>query len=181
MRISVEVKCGTEWVARAMRSTMGKVGESTISGGTFRHMLMAGHSPAEEWEVWIDAIVPERVHTHVVRHKDIGKYVATSRPDIVGDAVGDGNRVLSLRINGKRLIEIMRVRLCGKAWYETLMLFRLIAEKVIKIEPAFRGLLAPTCVWYGFCPEESEARKCCGFIGTDMFEGERGALIGMWE
>jgi len=179
MRIDCEIKSDRKWVSRAMRATMGIQEEGVpISDARLRFLVRAGHSPAEEWEVWIDALVPERVHTHVVRHEEIGKYVATSRPDIAGEMFTDGMRKLSLCINAKRLVEIMRIRLCGKAWWETRILFRGIAAKVIAIEPCFNGLLAPTCVWYGFCPEHCDARPTCGYMQKKHYKAERAKLIG---
>jgi hypothetical protein len=176
MEVSVEIKSGREWVARGMKSTMGQTGrQSGLSDKTFLSMLKPGHSPIEEYEIWIDAIVPERVHTHVVRHEEIGKYVATSRPDIsYCKPIEDGMRRLSLKINAKRLIEIMRIRLCGKAWHETVDLFNMIALKLILLDRVFKSVLVPTCVWYGFCPEN----KCCGYIKTEQYVKERNCLIG---
>ena len=84
MFVEVEIKSGRNWVARSMRSTMnalGVMGSNRLSNKIFERLLVARHSPIEEYEVWVDAIVPERVHTHVVRHKELGKYVGTSRPD----------------------------------------------------------------------------------------------------
>ena len=179
MKIECQIKSDRRWVSRAMRSTMGLPEHTNpISDELLRFLIRAGHSPAEEWEVWIDATVPERVHTHVVRHEEIGKYVATSRPDIVGERPKDGMRKLSMRINAKRLVEIMRIRLCGKAWWETRLLFRAIAAKVIELEPCLDGLFAPTCVWYGFCPEHCEARPTCGYMDTENYGREREKIMG---
>lgn len=149
------IKSGKEWVKRAMFSTMGKDSQSNfLSDPTWRSLLVGRHSPIEEYELWIDCVVPERVMDHVVRHKEIGKYVATSRPDIsYGKEIEDGMRKLSLCINAKRLIEISWQRLCSCAWSETIELFEEIKKQVTAIDPILGGVLAPSCAWFNNCPE----------------------------
>ena len=142
MKLKVSVKSGREFVKRAMLSTMGitelsnpqkfeKAMKKPLSDNTWKQLLIGRHSPIEEYEIWVEAIVPERVHTHVIRHKELGKYVATSRPDISYQTpLNKGERSLSLRINAKRLIEISWARLCSCAWCETSqMLFEIKKEK----------------------------------------------------
>lgn len=179
MKIEIKIKSGREWVAKAMHATQGKDSDR-MSDETFRGLLRACHSPVEEYQIWIDAEVPERVHTHIVRHEEIGKYVSTSRPDLVkagqGLAVPTGWRKLSLCIDAKRLIEICRQRLCQKAWWETRIFFEGVAKAVEAEEPAFRGLLAPVCVWYGFCPEAFGSRRGCGFVETQYAHDVRGVM-----
>lgn len=172
MLVNVEIKSGREWVKRGMLSTMGVTPltdsvkfESAMSKvlavATFESLLLGRHSPIEEFEVWIDAIVPERVHTHVVRHKELGKYVATSRPDIsYMRPLEDGERSLSLRINAKRLIEISWQRRCFRAWKDTRKLFDMIEGLLIQKEPAFTKFLKPSCVWFGACVETHPDNKC---------------------
>ena len=86
-KVSVELKNGRKWVKRAMIATKAvqsqndpeKLGEALkwrLTGKRMAKMLVAKESPIEEMEFWIDLYVPERVHTHLVRHKEIGKYVA---------------------------------------------------------------------------------------------------------
>ena len=139
MHVEVFIKSGREWVRAGMRATMGKLFTENdinkkLTDNTFKGLLVGRHSPSEEFEFWINAVVPERVHTHVVRHKELGKYVATSRPDISYNVpVTDGMRMLSLRINAKRLIEICWQRRCNASWNETKELFDNIAQEVIKL------------------------------------------------
>lgn len=152
-----------------MKATMGKQGECKPLGNkTFLHMLRAGHSPIDEYRIWFDITAPERVHTHVVRHEEIGKFVATSRPDIsYGKALEEGHRMFSLQIPAKRLIEIMRIRLCGKAWPDTRVLFNKMKQAVIENDPIFAHVLHPTCCWYGFCPEYSDNTSGCSFYSVN--------------
>ena len=177
MKVSVEIKSGREWVKRGMFASMGRQGmpKAPLTDETLRDLLVAMHSPIEEYEVWVDAIVPERVHTHIVRHKEVGKYVATSRPDIwYHQAIEDGERMLSLRFNAKRLIEVMQKRLCLCSWSDTVSLFQEIRKQLVEVEPMFQDVLAPTCVWYGFCPEP----KKCGYNKSKQYEVLRKNLTG---
>lgn len=163
MEVNVEIKAGRSWVKRAMLSSMGVYGavETALSNTVFQSLLLGRHSPIDEYEVWVDCIVPERVHTHVVRHKEIGKYVSTSRPDIsYMKDVSDGNRGLSLRIPGKRLIEIMMLRKCFRSWGETTQLFDIIAEQLTELDPALEPFMVPSCIWFGFCVETHPDNKC---------------------
>ncbi len=180
MHIEVFIKSGREWVRAGMFTTMGKLLtkedlNKTLTDKTFKGLLVGRHSPAEEFELWINAVVPERVHTHVVRHKEIGKYVTTSRPDISYNVpVTDGMRMLALRINAKRLIEISWVRRCNASWNETQELFDGIEKQVVKLDPAFEGLLVPSCVWMGWCPEVNNK---CQYFKTKKYENERKKLL----
>jgi len=184
MHVEIFLKAGREWVRAAMRTTMGELLteeglDKTLTDKTFRGLLVGRHSPIEEFEVWINAIVPERVHTHVVRHKELGKYVTTSRPDISYNVpVDNGMRMLSLRINAKRLIEICWQRKCFASWKDTRELFDKIAELVENLDPAFKGLLVPSCVWFGWCPEVNNK---CKFYKTTSFKILRQNLLNIVE
>ena len=170
---------GREMVKRAMYATMGReyVGD-TVSDATMLALLKPRHSPIEEYRFWFDLIVPERSHTHIVRHEEIGKYVASSRPDLAYcTPIADGHRQMSLSIDAKRLIEIMMQRLCFKAWGETKEVFVAMRNAVIQLDPVFSAVLVPQCVWYGFCPEHSAKRPGCGYNKSLAFEKERGALV----
>ena len=181
MEVNIEIKSGKKWVKRAAWSTMGKHGEpkSELTIETFQSLLIGRHSPIEEYEIWVDAIVPERVHTHVVRHKELGKYIATSRPDIsYMRKLEDGERYISLRFNAKRLIEIMMLRKCNRSWHETRRLFFKIEHELVKLEPAFRPFLVPSCVWYGFCNETHPDNEC-DYMKTPRYTSERKNLVSL--
>lgn len=180
MHVEVFIKSGREWVRAGMRTTMGELLteenlQKSLTDRTFKGLLVGRHSPTEEFEIWVNAVVPERVHTHVVRHKELGKYVATSRPDISYNVpLTDGNRMLSLRINAKRLIEICWQRRCFASWKDTRKLFDNIAELVENLDPAFKGLLVPSCVWMGWCPE---VHNKCKFYTTNSYKILRTNLL----
>jgi hypothetical protein len=184
MHIEVFIKSGREWVRAGMFTTMGKLLteadlDKKLTDKTFRGLLVGRHSPIEEFEIWVNAVVPERVHTHVVRHKEVGKYVTTSRPDIPYNVpVTDGMRMLSMRMNAKRLIEICWQRRCKASWKDTVELFDGIAEIVQNLDPAFNGLLVPSCVWMGWCPEVNNK---CQYFKTKSYNIQRTNLLNIVE
>lgn len=179
MRIYASIKGNKEqareYVKRAMYATMGKsIVTKGLSDSTFEKLLISGDSPCKEYEFWIACYdVPERVHTHVIRHERIGKYVATQRPDLQTGNFEKGKRDFILKIDALRLIEIMKLRLCNASWIETRLFFSQVALAVIGCDQIFNNLLAQSCVWLGFCNN----KKKCGFCGTDQHEYLRQKLI----
>lgn len=137
-----------------------------LSSKLFLQMLIAKHSPIEEMIFRIDMVGTERAIQHFVRHEEIGKYVATSRPDIDGHINNDnGMRIASFTINAKRLIEISDQRLCNKAWHETRHIWEEVVRKVIEIEPLFSYVLMKPCEKCGYCVETT------GWCGYDYNAG----------
>ncbi len=135
IQVKIEIKAGKKWVHRAALATKGKKPkkDSQLKDELWFNLLRAKHSPIEEYEIWVDAIVPEDAHKHIVRHKEIGKYVATSRMDFGGSKLifdGIQHRSLALRINAKRLIEICEQRLCRDAMIETRKFLEAIVERI---------------------------------------------------
>lgn len=162
------VKAGKEWVKRAMLNTMGKTLKTTeLNEESWFKMLRARHSPTEEYEIYIEAIVKERVYTHIVRHKEIGKYVATSRPDIEYSTPSNGLRFIGLRINAKRMIEICEQRLCKDAWDETSNFMFEVVENIP--DETLKRLCTRPCVKYACCV----GRKNCGFMKTKEYFEQR--------
>ena len=160
MRVSVKMDKDRSHVRRAMRITMGRgnllneEGLAQLDNETFMKLLLGMHSPLEEMEFWIEMIVPERVHTHLVRHEEIGKYVATSRNDLKhATFLPDNSRCMALRINAKRLIEISEQRLCSASWSETREVFTAIREQIKHIDPILFLFLTPPCDKRGHCTE----------------------------
>lgn len=180
MEVTVEIKSGRSWVKRAMLASMGVFGKVTggLSDTVFQSLLLGRHSPIDEYEVWVDCIVPERVHTHVVRHKEIGKYVSTSRPDISYMVDGGKYRSLSLKFPGKRLIEIMMLRKCYRSWGETSLLFDEVARQLAELDPAIEPFLVPSCIWFGFCVETHPDNKC-KYFNTKKAQKERKELVSL--
>ena len=169
MKIKVQVKAGKEvaryYVKKAALQTQGlEILNKEMSDDMFFAMLLAGDSPCKEYDFWIEIKdVPERVHTHMVRHERIGKYVQSQY-------ITTGIRNMNLKIDALRMIEIARLRNCGKAHILTQTLVNEICTQIIEIEPVFETLLYPICVWFGGCPM---GKRCCGFVSCEEFEIER--------
>lgn len=171
MKVNVEQVIGRKNVKIAMLASMGisplvdieeysKKIKSKLSSNRLVKLLIAKHSVIEEMKFKIDLYVPERVHTHLVRHKEIGIYVATSRPDLKHKTeLIDGMRFMTLFVNAKRLIEISEQRLCYKSWKETRDVWNEVVRQVIEIEPAFMYVLKKPCSKVGYCIETD---RTCG-------------------
>lgn len=154
MQVLVELLNGRENVKRAMLATQGKkMKKKELSDLTMEVLLLGEHSVLDEMRfiVEIDGL-SERVHTHIVRHKEIGKYVSTSRPDW-SDGLRFESRFLLLNIPVKRLIEIMRQRLCTAAYKDTRFLFWQIREMIKDFDEIVYKYLAPPCSFRGYCTE----------------------------
>lgn len=178
-RVNVKLIRGRKWVKRAMIATKGvstvndiekleKQLKWRLSDEIFVDMLLGKHSPIEEMVFWIDLYVPERVHTHLVRHEEVGKYVATSRPDIKGHiSISSGMRFMSMSINAKRLIEISDQRLCNKASPETRLVWEDVVRQCIEIEPILVYVLKKPCIKHGYCIEGS---RSCGYNYVEKYD-----------
>lgn len=169
MQVTVEIITGKENVYRAMLATMRLKPKqcNQLKNESWFKMLRAKHSPIEEYRIWVDAIVPERVHTHIVRHKEIGKYVASSRPDLdTSTDISDGLRSLSLSVNAKRLIEISEQRLCGDAWCETTEFIQAVIDNLP--DKILQKLCSPQCVRCGCC-----IGKGCGYYNSNEYKTAR--------
>lgn len=170
MYVNIEIKSDKYWVYRAMLATQRKKPkpDGTLKDASWFHMLRDKHSCIEEFELWIDAIVPETVHKHIVRHKEIGKYVATSRPDLKhGTPLQEGMRSLSLRINAKRMIEIAEQRRCEDSWSETVDFVNEIVKNIP--DKTLKAFCTPKCVRCNWCIGSAD----CGYILTDEFKKDR--------
>ncbi len=189
MRIQVSILDGSkQLVKRAMLATAGitsvtdneklsKALSKELTDKTFQSLLIGRHSPINQYKVWIDIVQSERTHTHLVRHHKIEPYVATSRPDISYMVpLKDGERVYSLVIDAKRLIEISMIRRCNRAWFETKEIFDAIESQLVEMEPAFAPFLKASCVWFGMCPEPKLDNKCNYFCTKECSDERRDLL-----
>jgi len=152
----VEVKLlnGREEVKDSAWATMGVLTDkrTPLTDETWEAMLIDTHSPVEEFRISVKALVHERVHTHLVRHKEIGKYVASWRPDKGAIVPNDGKRPLKITMNAKRMVEVFRDRLCGESWEDTISLFEDIRDRLWGLDSVLPCYLSPKCNWLGFCP-----------------------------
>lgn len=152
--------------------TVGKTADSDThpSEEWKKKMCAAEHSPLREVVYRVTVYdMPRRAMTHLVRHNvGIEKYVETSRPDRNPDAQQEVVDV-AFTINAQSLINISKVRLCNKAWYETIVAWRFILNAVAKIDPITTSFCVPSCIYRGVCPEN----KPCGYTRTEDYDTKR--------
>jgi len=173
LSVECEIKSGRKWVKTAELATQGlKPKTAHFSDNRLLAQLYPTHSTIEEYEFWFYCVVTERIHTHIVRHKEIGKYVQTSRPDISKRAprAPEGYRFLALKINAKRLVEICMDRLCHASHVDTVMFMKMVRDSVIEVEPCMQYVLFSKCVWHDECVE---VNTNCGYWGTSKWNTER--------
>lgn len=170
MRVVIKVKSGRYWVKKAALKTVGlRILNREMSDEMFYSLVLSGDSPAKEYEFWIECFdVPDKVHTHFIRHERIGKYVTRSKSE------STPLRDFDLKVDVLRLIEMCRLRLCGKAWNDTIKLMNMIVKEALEFEPCLEPLFNPVCVWYGFCPM---GKRWCQYTKTLDYKNRRRNLI----
>ena len=172
-----EIVKGRKWVKKAELATQGKkMITPHFEDNRFLSQLYPTHSTIEQFEFWFDCVVTERVHTHIARHKEINKYVQTSRPDTSRNKprAPEGYRYLALVINAKRLIEICLDRLCLASHIDTVNFMRKIKAEAVKLEPCMQYVLFAKCVWNDLC---TEINTDCGFCRSSKYNTERALHI----
>ncbi len=165
----VKVRRITSWqeVMNAARFTQRKKPLDKEPSDAFKlRMIKAEHSPLRALMFTIDFYdIPYYVTVHLCRHVHAQPYVSTSRPDIDGNMKPREEQKkndpvnMRLLVNAQEIINISRVRLCGKAETETRQWWREAMKELMGIEPLLARACVPSCVYRGFCPET----KTCGF------------------
>lgn len=161
MQIEYMERIGT-WrdVADAARTTIGMdPGTGDPSDEWKRSIILSEHSPIRimtfHWK-WTD--LPSWVSTHFVRHHvGITHYVKTQRSDRTGierdDLPQSAPVTHECYANVQALINIARVRLCGKASKETMMAFIAVVNHIRKIDPIVAEAMKPNCEYRNMCSE----------------------------
>lgn len=73
---------------------------------------------------------------------------------------------MALKLNAEEIINISKVRLCGKASEETREVWSAVVREIDTIDRDLANHCRPTCVFRGgICPEI----KSCGFNKTELF------------
>ncbi len=109
--------------------------------------------------------IPTFVSVHFVRHNATGQqhYVTSNRSDRGGegnDKVTRNSPVNHLMIlNAQHLIDMSRVRLCGKADVVTQNIMMRIKEEMARVDLDLAFCMVPNCVYRVGCNEPSP----CGF------------------
>lgn len=129
-------------------------------------ILKANHSPIRTLQFCFRlSEIPSWVATHLVRHVHAVHFVKTQRSDRNNGHDRGADRQdtpvdMCWYMNAEELITISHKRLCMQASEETRNLVKKICENVIKVNPEFKELLVPNCVYRnGLCDEF----YCCGF------------------
>lgn len=131
-----------------------------------RKILRAGHSPIRTLEFCFKLIdIPYWVSVHLCRHIHAVPFVASQRDDRQdsyerGTAPQNAKVNMCWYMNAEELITIAHKRLCFKASPETRELVRMICDEVERLNPEFRGLLVPNCIYRGGICEEI---RSCGY------------------
>jgi len=132
-------------------------------------LLKANHSPIRTLEFCFRLTdIPYWVSVHLVRHVHATPFVSTQRNDRQeryerGKAPQDAPVTMCWYMNAEELITISHKRLCMQASKETREVVQAICDEVIKVNPEFKDLLVPNCVYRGGMCEEF---NCCGFNTT---------------
>ena len=180
MKIDVRVLSGSAELRRAINCTQNKLLPfdcKPLRQKTMNNQIKQQHGTLNRYIFEVQAVVPERVHSHLRTHHLINEFYAcsTSRPDICS---ADGKmRSISLLLPLKRAIEIFGLRLCKKSWHETTKFFKQLKEKLVEIEPILEPILQPQCIHKGFCPE---MKNSCGYELTGRFTSTRESYENIW-
>ena len=128
-------------------------------------LLKANHSPIRTLQFCFRLTdIPYWVSVHLCRHVHATPFVSTQRNDRQakydrGKAPQDSPVNMCWYMNAEELITIAHKRLCAQASKETRHIIRMICNKVVEVNPEFKDLLVPLCVYRGGLCEEF---NCCG-------------------
>lgn len=171
----IEIQRVTSWtdVLNAARFTQRlplKSGEPSVKWK--KKIIKAEHSPLRCLMFNIDFYdIPRYVSDHLVRHVHAQPFVSTGRSDVLKENPPREEQRMTdlynmrLFLNAQEIINISKVRLCGKAEKETRKIWLMVISELRKQEPELANACRPSCFYRGFCPEI----KSCGLADTDSF------------
>lgn len=172
MKVKAKIISGWDNALSAARFTVGKdTPEGKQPSFDWKmDMCRSEHSPLREVIYHVECFeMPWRALWHLVRHHEgLEKFVHTSRPDRNPEATTDLYDV-KFTINAQALINVSRVRLCNRAWHETMSVWHQILAAINDIDPSVPSWCVPRCVLIGACPET----KCCGYIHGQDYQNWR--------
>lgn len=152
--------------------TVGKNSETPPTDEWKVRLLKARHSPIRTLQFCFRITdIPSWVSVHLCRHVHATPFVKTQRNDRQSDfdrrkAPQDTPVDMCWYMNAEELINIAHKRLCGQASDETRRVVQTICNKVIEVNPEFKDLLVPLCVYRNGVCEEFHP---CGY--NDMLKG----------
>lgn len=136
-------------------------------------LLKANHSPVRTLEFCFRLTdIPYWVSVHLCRHIHAIPFVSTQRNDRQdkynrGEAPQNSPVTMCWWFNAEELITIVHKRLCYQASKETRELVEELCKKVIEVNPEFKDLLVPNCIYRnGKCDEFHS----CGYYKTKVGE-----------
>ena len=129
-------------------------------------LLKANHSPIRTLQFCFRLTnIPYGVSVHLVRHVHATPFVSTQRNDRQnkyerGKAPQEAPVTMCWYMNAEELITIAHKRLCRQASKETREVVQEICNKVIEVNPEFKDLFVPNCIYRGGVCDEF---NCCGY------------------
>lgn len=140
------------------KCTLVTVGKDSNKAPTdeWKHKILAAeHSPIRTLQfVFRITNVPYWVSVHLCRHVMATPFVKTQRNDRQseydrGKAPQDQPVDMCWLMNAQEFMVIARKRLCTQASPETRQVIKAICRQVEEVNPEFKGLLVPMCVYRG--------------------------------
>lgn len=129
-------------------------------------LLKSNHSPIRTLNFCFKLTdIPYWVSVHLVRHVHAVPFVSTQRNDRQENydrrkAPQEAPVTMCWFMNAEELITIAHKRLCKQTSEETRQLVEEICRQVIEVNPEFKGLLVPNCVYRGgLCDEFNSCIK----------------------
>lgn len=145
--------------------TVSKDSDKPASDAWKVKLLKANHSPIRTLPFCFRiSDIPYWVSVHLVRHVHATPFVSTQRNDRQehydrNAARQDAPVTMCWYMSAEELITIAHKRLCSQASPETRAVIQEICNQVVKLNPEFRELLVPNCVYRGGLCDEFH---CCG-------------------
>ena len=140
--------------------TVGKDSEKPATDEWKVKLLKAMHSPIRTLEFCFRLTdIPYWVSVHLVRHVHATPFVKSQRNDRQAeydrDTAPQGAPVTMMwYMNAEELINISHKRLCRQASKETREVVAEICRQVVELNPEFKDVLVPNCVYRGgICTE----------------------------
>lgn len=117
-------------------------------------ILYARHSPIRYLQFSFYIECPYWVSVHLCRHVHAQPYVKSQRNDRQkeydrNNAPQSSPVQMIWDMNAEELITIANKRLCHQAANETRSIVRMMCDAVIKMNPEFKHVLVPACVYQG--------------------------------
>lgn len=179
MEVKAELKVGSwAYALDSARVTVwkGRLDKDTPSEVFKTKLIASEHSPLREVVAVIDITgIKSWVSVHLVRHfLGVEKYVSTQRSDrrdheLPRDKQEQGALVnMRLVANAQALINISQARLCYCASEETVDVWRQVKRAILGQDKLIGASMVPKCIYRGFCPEGSDAKKACKFTDASL-------------